>query len=307
MKINGHGQARVLKQHEIMDLFYRGLRSARDQSIFGICLYTGCRISEATKMHYVDAFDKGIVRDTITIRKRNTKGKLATKTIATHKNLAKILEHYHLSSEKLLKIREVYGDWSHTTSDGGVRAVCLRCGSSRTNKDGSKGGIQKYKCLKCNCHFKESIILEKQAPISSGTDSFEDTFQALNSSLEPRELHLLAPELSDQQLTTIFDLEPSEPVSFTYPVLEKIPIPDFSEFGVRHSDSYGFLFANPENPYLFPGRRSKNCITATVINTAFNEACERVGIIGAGTHSLRRTTLTTLHRQKMPGSISPLR
>jgi integrase len=300
MRINGHGQARVLKQYEIIDLFYRGFRSARDKAIFGLCLYTACRISEARQTHYVDVFDKGIVRDAITIRKGNTKGKLETRTIATHKNLAKLLERYHLSSEKLLKLREIYGGWTPTTSEGGVRAVCLKCGSFKTNKDGSKGGIQKYKCLNCKSCFNEVIILDKQAPISAVVDSFEDTLQALNCSLEPRELHLLAPEFSDQQLITSFDLEPSEPVSFTYPLLEKIPIPNFSEFGIRHSGNFGFLFANPENPYLFPGQRGKNCITATVINTAFNEACERVEIIGAGTHSLRRTTLTTLHRQNMP-------
>ena len=47
MKINRHGQAKVFTHSEIQQLFNEGLQSDRDRALFGICLYTACRINEA--------------------------------------------------------------------------------------------------------------------------------------------------------------------------------------------------------------------------------------------------------------------
>ncbi|WP_277876048.1 tyrosine-type recombinase/integrase [Trichocoleus sp. FACHB-262] len=49
MKVDGHGQAKVLTSHEIVKVF-EALEYDRDRAVFGICLYTGCRISEACSM-----------------------------------------------------------------------------------------------------------------------------------------------------------------------------------------------------------------------------------------------------------------
>ncbi|CAA9285741.1 hypothetical protein AVDCRST_MAG92-3849 [uncultured Coleofasciculus sp.] len=47
MKVNGKGQGEVLTQEELRKLFTSGLVSLRDRALFGICLFAGCRVSEA--------------------------------------------------------------------------------------------------------------------------------------------------------------------------------------------------------------------------------------------------------------------
>jgi integrase/recombinase XerD len=47
MKIDRHGQAKILTQAEIQLLFSQGLQNNRDRALFGICLYCCCRINEA--------------------------------------------------------------------------------------------------------------------------------------------------------------------------------------------------------------------------------------------------------------------
>lgn len=47
-KVDGHGQAKILSDEELARLFEEGFQSWRDdRALFGICLFTGCRISEA--------------------------------------------------------------------------------------------------------------------------------------------------------------------------------------------------------------------------------------------------------------------
>ena len=46
MKINRHGRAKILSQAEIQ-LLFTGLQTQRDRALFGVCLYTACRIQEA--------------------------------------------------------------------------------------------------------------------------------------------------------------------------------------------------------------------------------------------------------------------
>ena len=82
MKIDRHGQAKILTTTEIQLLFSSGLLTQRDRAIFGTCLYTACRIQEAVTLRVTDAYNrKGDVRNELIIRKSNTKGKLATRTI----------------------------------------------------------------------------------------------------------------------------------------------------------------------------------------------------------------------------------
>jgi integrase/recombinase XerD len=95
MKIDRHGQAKILTQAEIQLLFSQGLQNSRDRTLFGVCLYTACRIREACTLLTVDVYDKsGNVRPKLLLRKGNTKGKLATRTIPIIEDLRRLLTNY---------------------------------------------------------------------------------------------------------------------------------------------------------------------------------------------------------------------
>jgi integrase len=92
MKIERHGQAKILTQQEIELLFNKGLQSDRDRTLFGVCLYTACRIAEACSLMVKDIYtNSGTVRSTINFRKANTKGKLQTRTIPVIEDLRNLL------------------------------------------------------------------------------------------------------------------------------------------------------------------------------------------------------------------------
>lgn len=54
----------------------------------------------------------------------------------------------------------------------------------------------------------------------------------------------------------------------------------------------------PLNPYYFPGE--KDYLRLNQASKIFNRACDKVGIKGASTHSMRRTALTQMHLQGIP-------
>jgi integrase/recombinase XerD len=77
MKIDRHGQAKVLTQEKIQLLFSQGLKNNRDRALFGICLYCCCRINEACTLNVNDVYNRvGRVRPELLIRKGKTKGSL---------------------------------------------------------------------------------------------------------------------------------------------------------------------------------------------------------------------------------------
>jgi len=95
MKVDRHGKAKILTQQEIQLLFTEGFQNNRDRALFGICLFTACRINEACTLKITDAYDTaGRVRPKLIIRKQNTKGKLATRTIPVIEDLRLILTNY---------------------------------------------------------------------------------------------------------------------------------------------------------------------------------------------------------------------
>jgi integrase/recombinase XerD len=94
MKIDRHGQAKILTQSEIQLLFSKGLETDRDRALFGICLYCCCRINEACTLNVNDVYSKGKVRPELLIRKGNTKGKLATRSIPVIEDLRGLLLAY---------------------------------------------------------------------------------------------------------------------------------------------------------------------------------------------------------------------
>ena len=54
MKVEGNGQGKILTQDELKRLFTEGFLTPRDRALFGICLVTGCRVSEALALQTTD-------------------------------------------------------------------------------------------------------------------------------------------------------------------------------------------------------------------------------------------------------------
>ncbi len=96
MKRNRHGTAKILTQPELQLLFSDGLTKLRDRTLFAIMLYSACRIREGCTLLTDDIYNRnGVVRSHLTIRKKNTKRKLATRTIPIIEELRTILTHYY--------------------------------------------------------------------------------------------------------------------------------------------------------------------------------------------------------------------
>ena len=91
MKVNGNGQGKVLTPEELKQLFSEGLVNPRDRALFAICLFAGCRVSEALALKTTD-----IKGETLTLRKSTTKGKLKTRVVDIQPGLEKLLEAYQV-------------------------------------------------------------------------------------------------------------------------------------------------------------------------------------------------------------------
>ncbi len=89
MKVAGNGQGKILTPEELRRLFTEGFVRDRDRALFGICLFTGCRVSEALGLQTSD-----IKGGTLTFRKSTTKGKLKTRIVDIQPGLAQILNEY---------------------------------------------------------------------------------------------------------------------------------------------------------------------------------------------------------------------
>ncbi|MEG3838795.1 site-specific integrase [Microcoleus sp. herbarium14] len=126
MKIEGHGQAKILSQEEIELLFNDGLQTDRDRALFGVCLYTACRIAEACSLMVKDIYtNSGAVRSTINFRKANTKGKLQTRTIPVIEDLRSLLTSWkpHAGQTYLFPGRHRCHHWKHLQSDSADRIL----------------------------------------------------------------------------------------------------------------------------------------------------------------------------------------
>ena len=92
MKVAGNGQGKILTPEELRRLFANGFTRERDRALFGICLFTGCRVSEALGLQITD-----IKGGTLTFRKSTTKGKLKTRVVDIQPGLAQLLTEYPTS------------------------------------------------------------------------------------------------------------------------------------------------------------------------------------------------------------------
>ncbi len=94
MKINGFGQAEILKPEEISLLFREGFVNPRDRALLGVCLYAGARINEACTLLKGDVITPTGVRSKLIIRSYNTKGGRDTREIQIHPILKDYFEVY---------------------------------------------------------------------------------------------------------------------------------------------------------------------------------------------------------------------
>jgi integrase/recombinase XerD len=101
MKINRQGQAKVLTEQELHDLFTIGLLTPRDRLLFGICLYAGCRIGEACSLAWDD-----VTTDAMTFRIEKTKTK-SSRTVAITPALQVLFDEYQ-KSQQFVKFSSAY-------------------------------------------------------------------------------------------------------------------------------------------------------------------------------------------------------
>src|SRR4028118_899012 len=138
MKIERHGQAKILTQQEIELLFNKGLQTSRDRTLFGVCLYTACRIAEACSLMVKDIYtNSGTVRSTINFRKANTKGKLQTRAIPVIEDLLRLLTSWKPNAGQtyLFPGRHPNHHWKHLHTNSADRI--LREAFSRTGIEGA--------------------------------------------------------------------------------------------------------------------------------------------------------------------------
>jgi len=105
------------------------LRSA-DHALFGICLFSACRIREACTLRVTDAYDaSGRILPKLKIRKANTKGKLATRSIPIISDLRVLLTNYHPSvGQPYLFPGRFGGHFLPDSADKALRKACKQAG-----------------------------------------------------------------------------------------------------------------------------------------------------------------------------------
>lgn len=123
MKVNGNGQAKVLTSKELERLFKEGLILPRDRCLFAICLFTGCRISEALALETTD-----IKNGTLTFRKSTTKGKLKTREVNITEALKRFLDEYDPPPGALFPGMHGRGHLTRYMADKILKNACRRIG-----------------------------------------------------------------------------------------------------------------------------------------------------------------------------------
>ena len=105
-------------------LFSEGFVRERDRALFGICLFTGCRVSEALALQTTD-----IKGGTLTFRKFTTKGKLKTRVVDIQPGLAQLLVEYPTSPGTLFPgMQGKSPTLTRFMADKILKAACERIG-----------------------------------------------------------------------------------------------------------------------------------------------------------------------------------
>lgn len=93
-KVDGHGQAKILTDEELGRLFESGFQSWRDRALFAICMFTGCRISEALQLKA-----EMIRGNFITFTRETRKGKTGTQQVEIVPGLRALLDDWQRLGE----------------------------------------------------------------------------------------------------------------------------------------------------------------------------------------------------------------
>lgn len=127
MKIDRHGQAKILKQEEIDLIFNQGLTNEQDRAMFAICLYTACRINECVSLRRIDVYErKGVIHPEIIFRKGNTKGQLSTRCIPVIEDLRRTLINYYPGCREKFCFPGI-GQTGHIHPDSAARVFRKAC------------------------------------------------------------------------------------------------------------------------------------------------------------------------------------
>lgn len=126
MKVDRHGKAKLLSQTEIQLLFNEGLQTNRDRTLFAVALFSAARIHEVCSLLTQDVYNaRGFVRSHLIIRKGNTKGQLASRTIPIIEDLRSILVAYQPEASGVYLFPGRFG--GHINSDSAARLLRQAC------------------------------------------------------------------------------------------------------------------------------------------------------------------------------------
>jgi integrase/recombinase XerD len=92
-KVDRSGQSKIFTDEELGQIFEAGLKSQRDRALFAICLFTGCRISEALQL------TAEMVGQFITFTRDTRKGKTGTQQVEIVPTLQAILDEWANTGE----------------------------------------------------------------------------------------------------------------------------------------------------------------------------------------------------------------
>lgn len=124
LKIDGNGQAKILTDSELMQLFIYSPQPYK--TVFAVCLYTGCRVSEALALK-----KKYITPEMIIFPKGITKGQTTTRTVNITTELKLFLDVYKPSRDSIYLFpgkRGVSDTLNRTTVHKALNQVCSQVG-----------------------------------------------------------------------------------------------------------------------------------------------------------------------------------
>lgn len=82
---------RALEKREIVKILEQ-LKAPRDKALFSLGIFSGFRISELLSLEISDIYKFGRIADTISVRARNMKGKIAARDVALNENAKAALQ-----------------------------------------------------------------------------------------------------------------------------------------------------------------------------------------------------------------------
>lgn len=116
LNVSRNGQAEILTPSQLRELFE--VLSARYRLLFGMCYYTGCRVSEALQLQRSD-----VGNDTIVFRRSNTKTS-QTREVTIAPGLAQLLASSELPEQGYLFPGRGNGHLSSQAADLALRRAC---------------------------------------------------------------------------------------------------------------------------------------------------------------------------------------